>query len=406
MAQTPQFQPAPEPEGKANILLVDDQPESLLALEAILQDLGQNLVTARSGQEALWHLLKENFAAILMDVRMPGMDGFETASLIRERDKSRHIPIIFMTAAYRNEANVFRGYAVGAVDYIIKPVIPEILRSKVSVLVDLAKKTETIKRQAELLREAERREHQKQIEDAMAFSHAVSHDLRAPLRHIESFGQILNQNYGDKLDERGRDLIERMSGAARRMVDLIEALFKLSEAARGEVRQDIVNISTLAQDVKTELMRSEPERKVEFLIQEGLTAIGDPHLLRVALENLLGNAWKYTGRKDLARIEVGRTLQEGAAVYFVRDDGAGFDMRHADKLFLPFSRLHARGEFEGTGLGLATVQRIIRRHGGRIWGESSPQKGAVFFFTLPAAGMTTGEAQNSGQGAALTRESA
>ncbi|MDE2312603.1 MAG: response regulator [Elusimicrobia bacterium] len=171
---------AGQPGYKANILLVDDQPEALLALEAILEDLGQNLVKARSGQEALWRLLHEDYAAILMDVQMPGMDGLETAALIRDRDKSRHIPIIFMTAAYRNEASIFRGYAVGAVDYIVKPIVPEILRSKISVFVDLARKNEMIRRQAQLLRDAELREHKKQIEDALAFSHAVSHDLRAP----------------------------------------------------------------------------------------------------------------------------------------------------------------------------------------------------------------------------------
>jgi len=374
-----------EPSYKANILLVDDQPEALLALEAILEDLGQNLVKARSGQEALWRLLSEDYAAILMDVQMPGMDGFETAALIRERDKSRHIPIIFMTAAYRNEANMFRGYAVGAVDYIVKPIVPEILRSKVSTFVELAKKNDMIQRQAGLLREAELREHKKQMDDALAFSHAVSHDLRAPLRHIESFGQILLQSYADRLDERGRDLIQRMSGAAKRMTDLIEAMLKLSRATQGEIRHDIVNLSALARDIAAELLRSDPGRKADFSIQEGLTATGDPDLLRLALENLLGNSWKYTRRKKAARIEFGKAEQNGSAVYFVRDNGAGFDMRHADKLFLPFSRLHARGEFEGTGIGLATVQRIMRRHGGRIWGEGSVDKGAAFFFALPSS---------------------
>ncbi|MDE2312604.1 MAG: hypothetical protein KGL04_00330 [Elusimicrobia bacterium] len=167
------------------------------------------------------------------------------------------------------------------------------------------------------------------------------------------------------------------------MADLIGAMLKLSRATQGEIRQDVVNMSTLAQGIKDELVSLEPKRKADFSIQSGLTAFGDPDLLKLALENLLGNAWKYTRRKERARIEFGQTVQNGGVVYFVRDNGAGFDMSHADKLFLPFSRLHSRGEFEGTGIGLATVQRIIARHGGRIWAEGAVDKGASFYFTLP-----------------------
>lgn len=369
---------------KVGILLVDDQPETLLAVEAVLEPLGQRLVKARGAEEALKSLLREEYALILLDVQMPGMDGFELAGLIREREKSKHIPIIFMTAAHKSEAQIFRGYEVGAVDYIYKPIVPEILRSKVSVFVELAKKTETVRRQEELLRQSERREHEKQIEDALAFSHAVSHDLRTPLRHIESFSDILLRSYGPKLDEKGLDMLRRMAGAARKMTHLIDAMLELSEVTRSEVRREIVDLGKMASNLHEELRRLEPERKVDFSSQEGLVVRGDPHLLRLALENLLRNAWKYTGRKQCARIEFGKTEHGGLPAYFVRDDGVGFDMSRADKLFLPFSRLHTPSDFQGTGLGLATVQRIIRRHGGRVWGESHGGKGATFFFTLPS----------------------
>jgi len=372
--------------GRVSILLVDDQPENLLAIEAVLECLGQTIVKARSGKEALSHLLKEDFAAILLDVQMPEMDGFETAALIRERDKSRHVPIIFMTAAYKSQEQIFKGYEVGAVDYILKPIIPDILRSKVSVFIELAKKTAMIEHQARQLREAEQMAHEKQIQDAMAFSHAVSHDLRAPLRHIESFSQLLAKAYGERLDEQGRQYLQRLIAASQRMVRLIDAMLKLSEATRVEVQREIVDLSKVAAALEAELRHDEPARQVEISIQQGLTVDGDPHLLRLALQNLLQNAWKYTRNCAHAHIEFGRSERDGLPVYFIRDDGAGFDMSHSDKLFLPFGRLHPRSEFEGTGIGLATVQRIIQRHGGRIWGEGSVEKGATFYFTLPTQG--------------------
>lgn len=368
---------------QVGILLVDDQPETLLAIEALLDPLGQRLIKARGAEEALKSLLREDYALILLDVQMPGTDGFELASLIRQREKSRYTPIIFMTAAHKSESQVFKGYEVGAVDYIYKPIIPEVLRSKVSVFIELAKKTQMVRRQEELLRQSERREHEKQMEDALAFSHAVSHDLRTPLRHIESFSDILLRTYGPKLDEKGLDLLRRMAGAARKMTCLIDAMLELSEVTRSEVRREIVDLGKIASSLHEELRRLEPGRKVDFSSQEGLMARGDPHLLKLALENLLLNAWKYTGRKERARIEFGKMNQAGPPTYFVRDDGVGFDMSRADKLFLPFSRLHTPEDFQGTGLGLATVQRIIRRHGGHAWGEGCVGRGATFFFTLP-----------------------
>jgi signal transduction histidine kinase len=371
------------PPSKVNILLVDDQPENLLALEALLEDLGQNLVKARSGSEALWHLLREDFALVLTDVQMPEMDGFELAALLRQRERSRLTPIIFMTAAEKSETQIFRGYEVGAVDYILKPIVPAILKSKVAVFVELARKTETILKQTELLRAAEQREHQRQLESALAFSRAVSHDLRAPLRHIESYADLLLRNYAERLDATGADYLRRLNGAAHKMTQLIDAMVKLTEATRCDLTRELVDMTRVAAAVAADLRRAQPGRRVSFSVQEGLTAMGDPHLLRLMLENLLGNAWKFTGRREDAVISVGELEQDGTTVFFVRDNGAGFDMKAIDKLFAPFSRLHARGEFEGTGMGLATVRRIVDRHGGRIWAEAEVDRGASFYFTLP-----------------------
>ena len=215
-----------------------------------------------------------------------------------------------------------------------------------------------------------------------AFSYSVSHDLRAPLRGIDGFSQALLDDYADKLDKTGRHYLARVRAGSRHMADLIEDLLKLSRVTRSEVRQAHVDLSAQARTVAADLQRTHPQRRVTFTIEDGLSAQGDPGLLRVALENLLGNSWKFSSKHAGASIEFGRTRRAGEAVYFVRDDGAGFDMTYADKLFRSFQRLHSADEFEGTGIGLATVQRIVERHGGRVWGEGAVERGATFYFVV------------------------
>ena len=215
-----------------------------------------------------------------------------------------------------------------------------------------------------------------------AFSYSVSHDLRAPLRSIDGFSQALLEDYADALDDEGKDHLNRVRSNTQRMGELIDDLLSLSRVTRSEMRWEQVDLSGLAQTIAAELREREPERQVEFAIADGVTSHGDSHLLRVALENLLGNAWKFTGKHPSARIEFGATSDQGQQAYFVRDDGAGFDMTYADKLFGAFQRLHPGTDFTGTGIGLATVQRVIHRHGGRIWAEGAVEQGATFFFTL------------------------
>ena len=218
-----------------------------------------------------------------------------------------------------------------------------------------------------------------------SFSYSVSHDLRAPLRHIEGFANILMEDCAEGLDEMARGYLERVVLATRRMDDLVEALLKLSRYTRDYMTLEAVELSAMAREIMAELMGNEQERKVSITIREGLRAMGDARLLRVALGNLLGNAWKFTGKVEEGRIEFGREERNGRGVYFVRDNGAGFDMAYADKLFSAFRRLHGSDEFEGTGIGLATVRRIIHRHGGEVWADAAPNRGATFFFTLPPA---------------------
>ncbi len=215
-----------------------------------------------------------------------------------------------------------------------------------------------------------------------AFSYSVSHDLRAPLRAIDGFSQALLEDYGDKLDSFGQDHLQRVRLAAQRMSTLIDDLLNLSRVTRSEIHREKLDISAVVKSIAEELQRTAPDRKVTFVITEGLTADGDSRLLRVAIENLVGNAWKYTSAHKSARIEFGFHQDNGRSAYFIRDDGAGFDPRYSDRLFGAFQRLHAMTEFPGTGIGLATVQRIIRRHGGEIWAEGAVEKGATFYFTL------------------------
>ena len=215
-----------------------------------------------------------------------------------------------------------------------------------------------------------------------AFSYSISHDLAAPLRSIDGFSQILLEDYAEILDDEGKDYLSRVRASSQHLGQLIDALLKLSHMTRREIRRERVDLSIMAEDIAQELRINQPERQVEFVIADSLSVNGDAWLLRIALENLVGNAWKFTGESSPARIEFGATEHEDALAYFVRDNGAGFDMTYADKLFGAFQRLHTIEEFPGTGIGLATVQRIVHHHGGQAWAEGRVGQGATFYFTL------------------------
>jgi len=215
-----------------------------------------------------------------------------------------------------------------------------------------------------------------------SFSYSVSHDLRAPLRSIDAFSQFVLEDCGAGLGAEGARYIQRIRDAAQRMAVLIDNLLSLARVARAEMRRVEVNLTALARQIADWLRAAEPHRRVSFVVDDDLRSEGDATLLTVVLQNLLGNAWKFTSKRDHAEIRFGRVERDGSPTYFVRDNGAGFDMAAAPKLFSPFQRLHSPSEFEGTGVGLATVQRVVQRHDGRVWAEGEIDGGATFYFTL------------------------
>ncbi len=220
------------------------------------------------------------------------------------------------------------------------------------------------------------------LRELESFSYSVSHDLRTPLRGINGYSHLLLEDYGDRLDERGRDYVNRICAATQRMGDLIDDLLTLARISRTELDARGVDLSAQAREIAAELGQIDPQRAVSFSIAPGMLAQGDPTLLRILLENLLGNAWKFTARAHPARIEFGVRRHAAGDQFFIRDNGVGFDSAFSGKLFQPFQRLHGLDEFPGSGIGLATVSRIAGRHGGRAWAEGSPDAGATFYFTL------------------------
>jgi light-regulated signal transduction histidine kinase (bacteriophytochrome) len=223
---------------------------------------------------------------------------------------------------------------------------------------------------------------QASIKELESFSYSVSHDLRAPLRGINGFSRLLLEDYGDRLDQHGKEYLRRICSATLRMSELIDGMIDLAQLTREPIHLAEVNLTRLANSIAKELHAAEPERRVEFSAMPNVLARGDERLLRVVLHNLMSNAWKFTARREVAHIGFGVRQAGSSLAYYVKDDGAGFDMKYADKLFGAFQRLHGVKEFAGTGIGLATVQRIIQRHGGLVWAEGEMDKGATFFFTL------------------------
>jgi PAS domain S-box-containing protein len=261
-----------------------------------------------------------------------------------------------------------------------------------SVIRDITERKQVEQQISKLNKELEHRamELENANKELEAFSYSVSHDLRSPLQNIDSFSRVLMEDYANQLDPEGLDCVQRLRGSCQHMEDIIDALLTLSNMMRKELLVDHLDLTALANAVAADLKQKNPDRLVDWVIAEGLTAEGDAQLLRVVLENLFGNAWKFTANRPRARIEFGALPQSnGARTYFVRDDGAGFDMARASNLFTPFKRLHDQSEFRGTGIGLATVKRVIRRHQGKIWAEGVVNHGATFCFTL------TGEAGES-----------
>ncbi len=379
---------------KIKILIVDDEPSNILAMEAILECLGQELVHAASGAEALRQMLNNDFAVILLDAQMPGMDGFETAELIRQRPRSRFTPIIFVTAAFVSDEMMFKGYSKGAVDYIIKPVISGILRAKVEVFIELANYqrrlqaeiTERMRIAAEinelnLKLEQKNGELQAANGDLESFSYSVSHDLRTPLSHIVSYIELVEMA-DSNLNPEHREFLSKGREAALRMGELIRDLLNFARVGCSGLNVMQVNVNLLIDQILEQDLQTQG-RTIEWVIPVLPDVMGDPSLLRQVLGNLLSNAVKYSGTRPVARIEIGSEEDQKEWMFFVRDNGIGFDMAHAQKLFGVFQRFHTQQEFEGIGIGLANVRRIVQKHGGRTWATGKVNEGSTFFFSLP-----------------------
>ena len=359
------------------ILIVEDEAIAALDTQMMLDKMGYGMSEiAGSGEEAVARAAETRPELILMDIHLPGkIDGVAAAARIRA---DLDVPVIYVTA-YADAETLQRAGATVPYGYLVKPFRDTDLRVAIEMAMfnyRAEKEIQGLNKQLEAQKEIEGLN--KELE---AFAYAVSHDLRAPLRAIDGFSRIILQDYEDKLDPRGVDYLTRIRNATQLMGQLIDALLALSRVTRGDLRRQSVDLSQLARSIAQVLRSGQPERQVTFAISDGLTTEGDPALLRVVMENLLANSWKFTSKHPTATIELGGTPQKDT--FFVRDDGAGFDMEYGDKLFGAFERLHTRAQFEGTGIGLATVQRIVHRHRGKVWAEGAVEKGATFYFTLP-----------------------
>jgi DNA-binding response OmpR family regulator len=393
------------------ILAVDDDPDYRMLLGERLLKRGYDIVHASSGEEAIQLLGVQSVDCILLDRAMAGIGGIETCKRLKGSAIVRDTPLIILTATEQRDA-VLEGLSAGADDFVPKSSGFDVLSARIQAQIRRKQiEDEQRKVRDQLLRSevdaaearaatalAEARavmaEELSRANDDLAqanreleaFSYSVSHDLRAPLRTISAFTYALIEDFGDHIDDRARDHIRRVLAATSRMSDLIDALLELSRISRAPVGRHRVDLSQLAAIVIDDLSRRDPARAVGLDIAPDLIVDADARLMRILLDNLLGNAWKFTTRVDSAQIVVGRDPpdSEGDAVFFVRDNGAGFDMSQADRLFTPFQRLHHEHEFTGTGIGLATVRRIVERHGGKIWAEGSIGRGAKISFTVPA----------------------
>lgn len=404
------------------VLVVDDSRSDRKVLRYNLEWHGCQVVEASNGRQGVEMADREKPDLIISDCLMPIMDGFHFLHELRKLTELRNIPFIFYSAVYTGSKETELAVSLGARAFIEKPKEPDELWEEIGrilatgtsggveteqrVLAEeeflkdysemvAGKLEEKVRELSEtnesLLRlngELENRvvERTTQLEAANRelemFSYSISHDMRAPLRHLEGFSQALIEEYAAKLNSTGRDYLERIRRSSRRMLEMLDAILELSRFARGKVLRESVDLSATVHAIAAKLARSQPERQVTFRVAEGLTVRGDAQLLKVVLEQLLTNAWKFTAPRELAVIEFYSIDWDGRLAFVVRDNGVGFDMAYAEKLFAPFQRLHRVEDFEGRGVGLAIARRIINRHGGRIKAEAEPDQGASFIFTV------------------------
>lgn len=399
------------------ILIVDDKKENLLSLQVILADLGYQFVEATSGKDALRILLKnQDFAIILMDVQMPLMDGFETAELIRQSEKLKHVPIIFLTANMNTNEYIFKGYQSGAVDYMIKPLSPEILQAKVMVFTELFRKNQELRKKEEethalneiILKtnkelatqyaaiEKHAEELKKKNMELDAFTYISSHDLQEPLRKIQTFANLIMSNEYGNLSEDGKTKFDRILYACNRMRELINSLLTFSRATLVDRRFETVDLNAIIKDVKEALNENLTEKGATIFTDFHDTAKVIPFQFVQLMENLIHNAIKFAKTETPLEITIKSRLVYGVDLKIENlstdvnychisfgDNGIGFEPQHSEKIFGVFQKLHGRDLYEGTGIGLAIVKKIVENHNGHINAVGEPMQGATFNIYIP-----------------------
>jgi signal transduction histidine kinase len=384
----------------ANILVVDDDPKNIRVLMGVLEKHGYEVRTALDGRQAIASALKRVPDLILMDVRMPEMDGFEACRQLKADERMRLVPILFLSGLGQT-ADIVKGLNLGGSDYIVKPFRIEEVLARVATHLSIQALQKQLQCEIQERRHAEKKlgEYREHLEELVRgrtaqleaankemhdFTYTVSHDLRAPLRHIDGFMELFQKKAGAIIDAQGRHCMDAISDAAQKMGRLIDELLSFSRMGRHTPSFQKVALEELARDILREFEADTRTRKIDWCIGDLPVVRGDESMLRIALGNLISNALKFTRSRETATIEIGSLPDQTCeTVIFVRDNGVGFDMTYVDKLFGVFQRLHHVDEFEGTGIGLAKVRRIIARHGGRTWAEGKPDQGAAFYVALP-----------------------
>jgi len=381
-------------EENVTLLIIDDKAANIFSLEALLEKRGRKFLSATNGKMGLKLALDNDVDLILLDVQMPEMNGFEVAQILKSNKSTRDIPIIFASAEMKDHHSIMKGFEEGAVDYLSKPLDPEFTKARVSVLLKIQIQKKMLVEKNVSLQKADAQikrlnfhlqENLIQLEgmnkELESFSYSVSHDLRAPLRSVIGYSKTLQEDYENILDAEGKRMLQTIQRNASTMNCLIDDLLKFSKLGRKEIVKVEVNVEKLVNKIIVDLELT--SHKAEININELLSVHADYALLTQVWINLLSNAIKYSSKKEKPVVEIGSIANESEIIFYVKDNGAGFDMEYKDKLFNVFQRLHRAIEFEGTGVGLALVHKIISRHNGRVWAEGETGRGATFYFSLP-----------------------
>lgn len=373
---------APHETLPVSILFTEDDVAARDILSSMISSKfpGVQLQVADNGAAGLELFRQQTPDIVITDINMPVMNGIRMAAEIRALNPEA---IVIVLTAFSDSHYLLEAIELGVSQYVLKPVDYGTFLATIEKSIEVIRLRRRVQELNDSLA-ARTRELEAANLELAAFNYSVSHDLRTPLAAISGYFQLIQESCADRLGEPCREYLKEIQQITRQMDQLIGTLLKLSQVNHGEVNRQSVDLSRIAAEVTRTLQMTKPDRRVEFRIAQGISAQGDPKLLRLALGNLLGNAWKFTDKQKKPLIEFGAIESAGGPAYFVRDNGAGFDMNLADKLFVAFQRLHGSDDFAGDGIGLATVQRVIQRHGGRTWAEGEVGKGATFYFTLKA----------------------